>query len=59
MVMTSVSGHMMNYEFPQNFRNWKSCNPQTLFDAPVIKACTKDAEKIKVSQLLQNLIIFK
>lgn len=48
MVMTSVSGHLLNYEFVSNFRNWNSCNPVALFDAPVIKTCPDDYQKIKV-----------
>ncbi|KAF7267076.1 hypothetical protein GWI33_019678 [Rhynchophorus ferrugineus] len=47
MVMTSVSGHLLNYEFVSSYRSWQSCNPVTLFDAPVIKSCSKDYEKIK------------
>ncbi|XP_066139705.1 DNA topoisomerase 3-alpha isoform X2 [Euwallacea fornicatus] len=47
MVMTSVSGHLLNYEFGIMYRNWQSCNPLVLFDAPVTKACPKDYEKVK------------
>ncbi|XP_066252718.1 DNA topoisomerase 3-alpha isoform X1 [Euwallacea similis] len=47
MAMTSVSGHLLNYEFSIMYRNWQSCNPLVLFDAPVIKACPKDYEKVK------------
>lgn len=48
MVMTSVSGHLLNYEFSATFRNWQSCNPVALFDAPVNKSCPEDYQKIKV-----------
>ncbi|KAH1016264.1 hypothetical protein HUJ04_007516 [Dendroctonus ponderosae] len=47
MVMTSVSGHLLNYEFVSSYRSWQSCNPLVLFDAPVVKSCPKDYEKIK------------
>ncbi|XP_050312155.1 DNA topoisomerase 3-alpha [Anthonomus grandis grandis] len=47
MAMTSVSGHLLNYEFVSGFRNWQSCNPLALFDAPVLKACPKDYVNIK------------
>nr|XP_973578.2 PREDICTED: DNA topoisomerase 3-alpha [Tribolium castaneum] len=47
MIMTSVSGHLLNYEFGPSFRNWKSCNPVALFDAPVVKMCPEDYQKIK------------
>ncbi|KAL5106637.1 DNA topoisomerase 3-alpha [Taenia crassiceps] len=56
-VMTSVSGHLLNYEFPQSFRPWyltfkthftlrDSCNPLTLFDAPIVKKCITECESI-------------
>lgn len=48
MVFTSVSGHLMNYDFPAAFRKWSSCNPLALFDAPVVKTCPEDSMKIKV-----------
>lgn len=47
MVMTSVSGHLLNYEFLPSFRGWHSCNPEQLFDAPVRKSCTENMGKIK------------
>lgn len=48
MVMTSVSGHLLGLEFTSAFRNWQSCSPLALFDAPVLKMCPKDYEQIKV-----------
>ncbi|XP_055539762.1 DNA topoisomerase 3-alpha isoform X2 [Wyeomyia smithii] len=47
MVMTSVSGHLLNYEFLPSFRGWHSCNPEQLFDAPVRKACIEGGDKVK------------
>lgn len=47
MVMTSLSGHLMNYEFLPSFRGWHSCNPEQLFDAPLRKSCTENMVKIK------------
>lgn len=35
MIMTSVSGHLMQHEFVQGYKNWTSCRPLALFDAPV------------------------
>ncbi|KAH9278374.1 DNA topoisomerase 3-alpha [Echinococcus granulosus] len=46
-VMTSVSGHLLNYEFSQCFRSWESCNPLALFDAPIEKKCTAEYEPIR------------
>ncbi|KAL5281975.1 TOP3A family protein [Megaselia abdita] len=47
MVMTSVSGHLLQLEFLPAYRNWKSVNPISLFDAPVRKSCNEDFQKIK------------
>ncbi|VVC89065.1 unnamed protein product [Leptidea sinapis] len=49
MVMTSVSGHLLGLEFVGAYKNWQSCNPLTLFDAPVFKYCPENYEKIKVN----------
>ncbi|KAJ8931678.1 hypothetical protein NQ314_015394 [Rhamnusium bicolor] len=48
MVMTSVSGHLLGYEFISTYKNWQGCNPVALFDAPVIKTCPQDFQNIKV-----------
>ncbi|KAJ8915993.1 hypothetical protein NQ315_016670 [Exocentrus adspersus] len=47
MVMTSVSGHLLNYEFTSIYKNWQGCNPITLFDAPLVKVCSPDYQNIK------------
>lgn len=46
--MTSVSGHLLNYEFSSHFRGWKNCDPIQLFDAPIRKGCiSQDMVKVK------------
>ncbi|KAK9508812.1 hypothetical protein O3M35_006277 [Rhynocoris fuscipes] len=52
MAMTSVSGHLLNYEFNSNFRKWTCCSPEELFDAPVQKACSQDF--IDIKKTLEN-----
>ncbi|KAJ8679286.1 hypothetical protein QAD02_015073 [Eretmocerus hayati] len=48
MIMTSVSGHLLTYEFAGNYRKWYSCPPLSLFEAPVMKLCAEENyEKIK------------
>ncbi|XP_066952228.1 DNA topoisomerase 3-alpha-like [Macrobrachium rosenbergii] len=47
MVMTSVSGHLLNYAFHPSYKNWQSCNPLQLFDAPVSKTCIEGMDPIK------------
>ena len=49
MVMTSVSGHLLGYEFTGNYRKWQGCNPVELFDVPVLKSCPENMLPIKVS----------
>ncbi|GBP35686.1 DNA topoisomerase 3-alpha [Eumeta japonica] len=47
MIMTSVSGHLLALEFAGPFKNWQSCDPLTLFEAPVFKYCPENYCKIK------------
>lgn len=47
MVMTSVSGHLLQLEFLASYRKWQCIDPQTLFEAPVRKACGENFEPIK------------
>lgn len=56
MIMTSVSGHLLGYEFQGSYRSWTSCSPLELFHIPVVKECPKDFLNIKVSNTL--LLIF-
>jgi len=48
MTMTSVSGHLLGFDFPDSFRKWYSCDPVELFDAPVEKKCIENFKDIKV-----------
>lgn len=47
MVMTSVSGHLLQLEFLASYRKWNCIDPQSLFEAPVRKACGENYEPIK------------
>ncbi|KAG8194684.1 hypothetical protein JTE90_027999 [Oedothorax gibbosus] len=47
MIMTSVSGHLLNIEFTGSYKNWQQCNPVVLFEAPITTICLPDYEKIK------------
>ena len=53
MKMTSVSGHLLNYDFEERYRkNWHSCRPSQLFDLPVVKRCNDEfGLKIKVTYI--------
>lgn len=56
MIMTSVSGHLMTYEFTGAYRKWHGCPPLSLFDAPVVKQCIKSTEDSseKIKQTLEK-----
>lgn len=47
MVMTSVSGHLMTHEFVDTFKGWQTCDPISLFDAPIYKKCPQNFLNIK------------
>lgn len=47
MVMTSVSGHLLTHDFVDAYKQWQSCDPISLFDAPVVKFCPENYVKIK------------
>jgi len=49
MICTSVSGHLMNYEFPATCKNWQTTAYDTLFTVPLNKAvhATDIANNIK------------
>lgn len=57
MVMTSVSGHLLNYEFIGTYRKWQGCHPLTLFDAPLSKQCS-DESYIKIKKTLEREVRF-
>ncbi len=44
--MTSVIGHLNGLDFPSQYRSWRSCDPGTLFDAPVENTVDKDKTAI-------------
>lgn len=58
MCMTSVSGHLLNHEFLGSHRKWTGCPPEALFDATVVKECSEDFIKIKVSSLVELRFYF-
>ncbi|XP_034948825.1 DNA topoisomerase 3-alpha isoform X2 [Chelonus insularis] len=53
MIMTSVSGHLMGYEFVGAYRQWQGCSPLALFDAQVVKQCT-DENYVKIKRTIER-----
>lgn len=47
MLMTSVTGHLMELEFEERYRKWHSCDPADLYQAPVRKHVPEDKLDIK------------
>lgn len=47
MLVTSVTGHLMELEFQDRYRKWHSCDPADLFQAPVHKFVPEDKLDIK------------
>ena len=61
--MTSVSGHLLGYEFQGYFKIWTGCNPVDLFEAPMQKFCPENFKDIKrtlekEAKQVQTLIIW-
>ena len=44
--MTSVIGHLNGLEFPSRYKNWRSCDPGTLFEVPVENTVDSDKQSI-------------
>eukprot|EP00116_Pleurobrachia_bachei_P002261 sb/3462523/ len=47
--MTSVSGHLMNYEFTGAYKKWHTCDPESLFSCPILKIVPENMKKIKLT----------
>lgn len=47
MVFTSVRGHLMSLDFPASVRNWQSCDPATLFAAPIRTSLQEGSDDLK------------
>jgi DNA topoisomerase IA len=41
MVFTSVSGHLMEMDFPESYKRWSACSPLELYSAPINKTVGK------------------
>ncbi|KAF9681814.1 hypothetical protein SADUNF_Sadunf05G0041700 [Salix dunnii] len=47
MLVTSVTGHLMEVEFEDRYRKWHSCDPADLYTAPIRKHVPEDKLDIK------------
>ncbi|KAL4130516.1 hypothetical protein PRIC2_006512 [Phytophthora ramorum] len=52
MVVTSVTGHIMELDFDASVRSWHSCDPVELFTAPVTKRIRGDETQKKIEKTL-------
>ncbi|OJA20077.1 hypothetical protein AZE42_02477 [Rhizopogon vesiculosus] len=51
--VTAVSGHLLAHDFPDQYRQWNSCDPITLFDAPIHSAVPADSKSIERNLLTE------
>ncbi len=49
MVMTSVTGHVCETDFPVEFSNWTSNEPQVLFEAPIVEQVSERNKSIQLN----------
>lgn len=47
MIMTSLSGHLMEIEFVAGYQKWHNCQPLALFTAPVEKRVSANMDGIR------------
>lgn len=47
MTMTSVSGHLLDFDFGPQYNNWAATPTQVLFEAPITEQVTKNQEMVK------------
>lgn len=47
--VTCVSGHLTSHDFPETHRKWLSCDPISLFDAPVETFTSKESKDIETN----------
>ena len=47
VIMTSVCGHLFNYDFTDTHKKWFSCEPKALFSAPIVRTCDQNNRNIK------------
>jgi DNA topoisomerase-3 len=53
LTVTAVSGHITSYDFYESHRKWTSCEPFSLFDAPVEVQIASDKKSIEQNLLTQ------
>ncbi len=63
MIVTSVSGHLMETDVEEHFRKWSSCDPFKLFDVPVQKTVKKEMTNIdstlrKLARFARHLVLW-
>ncbi|XP_057856163.2 DNA topoisomerase 3-alpha isoform X2 [Cryptomeria japonica] len=49
MLMTSVTGHLMELDFHDQYRKWHSCDPTVLYTAPVRKYVPQEKQELKMT----------
>lgn len=52
MTITSVRGHLNEIDFPERYRKWHTCDPVSLFDAPVETKLSKVSRQGSLVELV-------
>jgi hypothetical protein len=49
MLFTSVTGHLTEQDFTDEYRSWDGTNPRVLFEAPIVKYVPDKLAHIKMN----------
>ncbi len=49
-----LAGHIMGYDFPKNYNNWKECDPAVLLDIDPVKEVTKKPYALAIEMLAKG-----
>ncbi len=49
-----LAGHIMGYDFPEQFNNWRECDPAVLLETPPVKNVTKKPYAAAISLLASS-----
>ncbi|KAG5438380.1 hypothetical protein PCANB_002868 [Pneumocystis canis] len=54
VTITSVRGHLLEWDFEEAFKKWNACNPLNLFEAKIIPTINKDMRNIRDNILKES-----
>ena len=54
MTMTSVSGHLLDFDFGPRYASWQSCRPEDLFDVPIVEQVNSRSNGEQIKRTLEQ-----